>query len=157
MLKMTTVTEEKAELATRMIDVLVTRTIDDITRDEMNRIVRTLSRMPTRERGVPKRVADVLAAEIGPQRALVYMDKAFAAGSIKSREYNEMRAALILPLPRKEIPPPVVAQMSRELLETQQRLREEFRRLTGAGRQGLEKPFRDLDEDVKRIRKSWGL
>lgn len=60
----------------RILKTLVTRTINDITYEQMNRVARRLSRMPTRERGVPKRVADVLADEIGPQKALQYIDKA---------------------------------------------------------------------------------
>ena len=45
----------------RVIKTLVTRTINDITMDQMNRIVRRLSRMPRAERGIAVRVADVIA------------------------------------------------------------------------------------------------
>ncbi|GAJ06163.1 unnamed protein product, partial [marine sediment metagenome] len=36
-------------------------------------------------------------------------------------------------------------------------LREDFRRLSGASQQAFRKPLQALDEDVKRIRKAWGL
>lgn len=141
----------------RIITTLLTRTINDITRDQMNRIIRRLSRMPRAERGIPKRVADVIAEEIGPQKALMYADKALAAGQISAREYDEMRAALLLPMARAEIPAPTVRRMARELLETQQKVREDFRKLTGQGQQAFRKPFQAVDEDVKRIKKAWGL
>ena len=141
----------------RILKTLVGRTINDITMDQMNRIVRRLSRMPKRERGVPKRVADVLADEIGPQKALVYIDKALAAGQIKMGEYEEMRAALIFPIPREEIPRPIVARAVRELLAGQEKVREDFRRLSGAGQQMFQKPFKAVDEDVKKMKKALGL
>lgn len=141
----------------RVMTTLLTKTINDITADQMNRIVRRLNRMTQTERGIPKRVADVIADEIGPQMALVYLDKALAAGQISAREYDEMRAALLLPMPREEIPAPTVRWMARELLQTQEKIRGDFKRLTGQGQQAFRKPFQAIDEDVKRIRKSWGL
>jgi len=122
----------------------------------MSRIARRIHRLTGPERAAPKRVADILAEELGPQKALQYVDKALAAGMIKAREY-EQRAALILPMPRKEIPPPLVPRMAAELLEGQRRVREDFRKLSGTSQQALRKPFQVLDEDVKRIRKAWGL
>ena len=148
---------EEQTLAAQLLKVLVTRSINDITHEQMSRIARRIHRLTGPERDVPKRVADILAEELGPQKALQYIDKALAAGMIKAREYEQMRAALLLPLPRKEIPPPVVPRMASELLEGQRRVREDFRKLSGAGQQALQKPFQVLDEDVKRIRKSWGL
>jgi len=144
-------------LGTRILKTLVTRSINNITYEQMNRIIRRLRGMPTRERDIPKRVADVLADEIGPQKALQYIDKALAAGQIKAREYDEVRAALILPMPRKEIPYPAVRRMATELVEGQGRLRNDFRRLTGAGQEAFQKPFKAVDEDVKKIKKAWGL
>ncbi len=141
----------------RILKILVTRTINDITMEQMNRIVRRLSRMPRRERGVPKRVADILADEVGAQKAITYIDKALAAGQIKAREYDEMRAALLLPMPRQEIPIPVIRRMAADLLKGQSTVREDFRNLTSAGQEALSKPFRAVDEDVKRIKKAWGL
>ena len=148
---------EDQELAADMIEALVTQTINDITYKQMSRIARRIHRLTGLERAAPKRVADILAEELSPQKALQYVDKAFAAGMIKAREYEQMRAALILPLPRKEIPPPLVPRMASELLEGQRRLREDFRKLSGTSQQALRKPFEVLDEDVKRIRKAWGL
>jgi len=144
-------------VATRVLKTLVTRTINDITYDQMNRIVRRLSRMPERERGIPRRVADVLADELGAQKAIVYIDKALAAGQIKAREYDEMRAALLLPMPRKEIPDPAIRRMAAELVQGHERLRGDFRKLTGLGQDAFRKPFDKVDEDVKRIKKAWGL
>ena len=149
--------EEDQELAADIIQALASLTIDDITYAQMSRIARRIHRLTGPERNVPKRVADILAEELSPQKALQYVDKAFAAGMIKAREYEQMRAALILPMPRKEIPPPLVPRMASELLEGQRRVREDFRKLSGTSQQALRKPFQVLDEDVKRIRKAWGL
>jgi len=149
--------EEDQELAADMIQALASLTIDDITYVQMSRIARRIHRLSGPERNVPKRVADILAEELGPRKALGYIDKALAAGMIKAREYDEMRAALLLPMPRKEIPPPLVPRMASELLEGQRRIREDFRKLPGMSQQTLRKPFQVLDEDVKRIRKAWGL
>lgn len=144
-------------LGTRVLRTLVTRTINDITYEQMSRIVRRLSRMPKTERGIPKRVADVLADELGPQKALQYCDKALAAGQIKAKEYDEMRAALLLPLPRKEIPPPVIRQMVNELAEGRRRVREDFNKLTGQGQATFRKPLQAVDKDVQRLMKSLGI
>ena len=149
--------EGDQELAADMIEALASLPIDDITYEQMSRIARRIHRLSGPERNVPKRVADILAEELSPQKALQYVDKAFAAGMIKAREYDKMRAALILPLPRKEIPPPLVPRMASELLEGQRRIREDFRKLSGTSQQALRKPFQVLDEDVKRIRKAWRL
>lgn len=144
-------------LGTRVLKTLVTKTINDITYEQMSRIVRRLGRMPRTERGIPKRVADVLADELGPQKALQYIDKALAAGQIKAREYDEMRAALLLPLPRTEIPAPAIRKMAAELVQGQEKLREDFRKLTGMGQEAFRKPFEKVDEDVKRLKKAWGI
>lgn len=144
-------------VGTRILKTLVTRTINDITYEQMSRIVRRLGRMPKTDRGIPKRVADVLADEIGPQKALVYIDKALAAGQIKAREYDEMRTALLFPMPRREIPAPMIRKMVGEMVQGQERLREDFRKLTGIGQEAFRKPFEKVDEDVKRMRKALGL
>lgn len=149
--------EEDQELAADMIEALVTQTINDITYEQMSRIARRIHRLTGPERAAPKRVADILAEELGPQKTLQYVDRALASGMIKAREYEQMRAALILPMPRKEIPPPLVPRMASELLEGQRRIQEDFRKLSGTSQQALRKPFQVLDEDVKRIRKAWGL
>lgn len=144
-------------LGDRVVTTLITRTINDITADQMNRIIRRLSRMPQTERDIPKRVADVITEELGPEKAIQYIDKALAAGQITVRDYDEMRATILLTAPRREVPPPLVRRMSQEILETQRKIREDFRRLTGQGQQAFRKPFTSLDEDVKKIRRSWGL
>ena len=144
-------------VAEQMIKTLETKTVNDISYVEMNRIISRIKQMPERERDAPKRVADVLAEEIGAKKALIYVDKALAAGMITARDYEQMRAALIFPLPRAEIPAPTIAREAAALLETQIRIREDFRRLSLAGREGFRKPFEALDKDVKRLRKAWGL
>ncbi|KKL46597.1 hypothetical protein LCGC14_2343940, partial [marine sediment metagenome] len=94
---------------------------------------------------------------LGAQKALEYLDKSLAAGLINKRDFEAMRASLILPLPREEIPRPVVARMSAELLETQTRLRGEVRRLRQTGSTAFKTPFKALDDDVKRLRRAWGV
>jgi len=150
-------TEGEDTVGARVIKTLATKTINNITYGQMSRIVRRLGGMPKTERGIPKRVADVLADELGPQKALQYIDKALAAGHIKVREYDEMRAALLLPMPRAEIPAPTIRRMAQELVQGQQKLREDFRKLTGTGQQTFRKPFEVVDQDVKRMRKALGL
>lgn len=144
-------------VGTRVLKTLVTRTINDITYEQMSRIVRRLGRMPKTDRGIPKRVADVLADELGPQKAIQYIDKALAAGQIKAREYDEMRAALLLPMPRQEIPAPNIRRMVNELMQGQERVREDFHKLTGMGHEAFRKPFEKVDEDVKKLKKAWGI
>jgi len=144
-------------LGTQILKGLITKSINDISYEQMNRIVRALQRMSRGERDAPKRVADVLTEELGSEKALEYLDKSLAAGLIKAKDYNQMRSVLILPLPREEIPRPIVARAAAELVETQTRLRQDMGRLAGAGRQALEKPFQALDSDVRKIRKAWGL
>ena len=148
---------EEDTVGVRILKTLVTRTINDVTMDQMNRIVRRLNRMPRTDRGIPRRVAEVLADELGSQKAVQYLDKALAAGQIKAREYDEMRATILLLVPRTEVPTPAVRRMAAELLEGQRRVREDFSRLTGPSREAFRKPFEAVDEDVKRLRKAWGL
>jgi len=141
----------------KMIKALVVGTINDISFEKMSRIVHRLNRMSREDRDYPKRVADVLAEELGVAKSLQYIDKALAAGTIKLREYEQMRAALILTIPRAEIPKPLVAQAAQELIETQKRLQQEFGHLSEAGKQAFQKTFREVDEDARRLRRAWGL
>ena len=150
-------TEGEDTVGARLIKTLATKTLNDITYETMSRIVRRLGRMSKTDRGIPKRVADVLADEIGPQKALQYLDKALAAGHIKAKEYDEMRSALLLPMPRAEIPAPTVRRMAKELAEGQQRLKEDFNKLTGQGQAAFRKPFEAVEKDVKKMRKALGL
>jgi len=150
-------TEGENTVGARVIKTLATKTINDITYEQMSRIVRRLGRMSKTDRGIPKRVADVLADEIGPQKALQYIDKALAAGQIMAKEYDEMRAALLLPMPRAEIPAPTIRRMAADLAQGQERLRQDFRKLTGQGQAAFRKPFEAVDKDVKKMRKALGL
>ncbi len=144
-------------IGTQMLKGLITGSINDISYAQMNRIVRALQRMSRGERDAPKLVANVLTEELGAAKALEYLDKSLAAGLINKRDYEAMRAALILPLPREEIPRPVVAKAAAELLETQTRLRGELRRLRETGSTAFKTPFKALDDDVKRLRRAWGV
>ena len=144
-------------IGTQMLKGLITGSINDISYAQMNRIVRALQRMSRGERDAPKLVAAVLTEELGAAKALEYLDKSLAAGLINKRDFEAMRASLILPLPREEIPRPVVARMSAELLETQTRLRGEVRRLRQTGSTAFKTPFKALDDDVKRLRRAWGV
>ena len=58
--------EEDQELAADIIQALASLTIDDITYEQMSRIARRIHRLSGPERNVPKRVADILAEELGP-------------------------------------------------------------------------------------------
>lgn len=58
---------------------------------------------------------------------------------------------------RGKLPPEETELAADIILESQRRLRENFRRLFGVSQQAFRKPFQALDEDVKRIRKAWGL
>jgi len=148
---------EEDTVGVRVLKTLINQTINNITMDQMNRIVRRLHRMTQADRGVPRRVADVLADELGPQKALQYIDKALAAGQIKAREYDEMRTALLLPLPRAEIPAPAIRRMAAELVGGQEKMQTDFRRLSSVGQEALKKPVEALNKDIKRLRKAWGL
>ena len=129
---------------------------EGITSEQMNRIVRAVQRLAANVRDAPLQVADVLTEELGPQRALSYLDRALAGGLIRRRDFETMRSVVLEQLPREEVPAPTVAKAASELLETQTRMRQEIRRLRQTGSRAFEKPFRDLDADVKRLRRAWG-
>jgi len=68
-----------------------------------------------------------------------------------------MRAALLLPMVRTEIPLPTIRRMAADLVGGQEKLRQDFRKLTGMGQDAFRKPFNAVDEDVKRLKKAWGI
>lgn len=144
------------DLASRMLEVMWTLTVNDISYDTMNRIARRIHRLPPRERGTAVRVAEIITDELGAEKARDYVGKALANGLISHREHEEMRAAIALALPREKVPAPVVP-LGRELIETQQRVQREFDTLSETARQTLQSPMRSLDEDVRRLRRAWGL
>ena len=137
--------EKEGELSGRLMEALLTRTINDITYGQMGSIVRRVHRLSTGERGSAKVVADVLTEEIGAEKALSYVEKAHAAGLITGRQYEELRALLFLPQPRERV-----------MLGTQ-RLQRELSALEKGARALLEKPVQDLNRDAERLRRAWGI
>jgi len=135
----------------------VSHTIDDISYEQMSRIVRRLNRMSREDRGASKRVAEVLLDELGANKALVYVEKAFANGAIQSREYYALRGFIVLPKPREVTVAPTAGIASQQLIEGEKKLQQQFGQLTEAGKEALGTPFRMLDKDVKRLRRAWGL
>lgn len=144
-------------IGTSILKTLVEYTIDDISYEQMSRIVHRLNRMPRSDRNIPKRVADVLYEELGAAKSLQYVEKAFANGLIKAQEYWELRASLLLPKPREELPPPLAGTLSRQLIEGQRRLQQDFNKLNEAGKQALATPLQTLNKDIAKLRRVWGL
>lgn len=144
-------------LAAGFIKALANHTINDISYEQMSRIAHRLAGMPARDRAAPKRVADVLINELGPEKALSYVEKAYANGNIKQKDYFEMRTYIILPMPRSEIPPTLAGINTKQLLYGQKKIQQEFGALTDAGKELLRKPFDDLNKDVTRIKRAWGV
>jgi hypothetical protein len=140
-----------------IVKTLVGHTIDDITYEQMSRIAHRLNRMSREDRNVPVRVGEVIADELGDQKALQYIEKALANGSIKRRDYEAMRAAIILRMPRTEIPAPWAGSAAQQLLEGQKLLQKDLGKLRQLGLSSLEKAGSKLNQDVERIRRSWGL
>lgn len=144
-------------LAAGFIKALANHTINDISYEQMSRIAHRLAGMPARDRAAPRRVADVLINELGPEKALSYVEKAFQAGNITQKAYFEMRTYLILPMPRQEIPQPLGGIASMQLLSGQKRLQQDFGQLNNMGKELLRKPFDDVNKDIQRIRRAWGV
>ncbi len=148
--------DEEDTVATRMVKALVIRTVNDITYETMGRIVHRLKRMSVGERGSEKKVADVLSDELGPEKALEYVEKAFAGGLITAKQYEALRVHLVFALPREKIPLPWAGMGRVELLSTQERLKEEFGALAEGSQKAFLAPMRALNKDVDRLRKAWG-
>lgn len=147
----------EVDVGTQILKTLVEHTIDDITYEQMSRIVHRLNRMPRRERGVPKRVAEVLYEELGPEKSIQYVEKAFANGMIQANEYYALRGFLTFPMKRTEIPVPWAGRGSQELLAGQKKLQQDLGKIRDLGVKSLEKPMEALNKDVERLRKAWGL
>jgi len=113
--------------------------------------------MSRQDRGAPKRVAEVLYEEIGAEKSIQYVEKAFANGMIKANEYYALRTFLTFPMPRKEIPVPWAGRGSQELLAGQKRLQQDLGKIRDLGLKSLEKPMEALNKDVERLRRAWGI
>lgn len=144
-------------LGIQILKTLVEHTIDDVTRDQMNTIVRRLSRMSRSDINSPVRVGQVLSDELGEAKALSYIDKALANGMIKFADYEKIRAAILLRMKRTEIPQARAVLGMRELTEGQKRIQEDLGKIRDLGMKTLEKPFSDLNKDIERIRRAWGV
>lgn len=150
--------QHPGELAAEMINALVGHTINDISYDQMNRIVHRLAGMRTDERKSPLRVADVVAQEIGPEKALKYVEIALKNGLITAHDYDIMRSALILSIPKENLPPGKSAGgLARELIEGQKALRRQFEQLEKPGRSEVLKPMSELDRQVQKFKKQIGM
>lgn len=144
-------------VAAGMIKGLVSHTINDVSYEEMNRIVRRLSRMTGTDRHAPQRVGAVLADELGEAKALQYVEKALANGLIKSSDYEPLRAAIILSLKRTEIPAPWAGAGARELIAGQRALQQDLGKIRQVGNRTLEKSADALNRDIEKLRRAWGL
>lgn len=152
-------TERPAEqnIGTQLLKTLVEHTINDITYEQMNRIVRRLQRMSQSDRNAPQRVAEVLYEELGADKSLQYVEKAFANGMIKATEYYKLRAVLIFTKPREVTVPPAAGIASQQLLAGQKRLQQDLGKIRDLGLKSLAKPMEALNKDVERLRRAWGI
>jgi hypothetical protein len=144
-------------VGSNILKALVEHTINDITMDEMNRIVRRLNRMSRSDRDAPVRVGQVIADELGEQKALKYIENALANGLIKRDDYEKMRAAILLRMPRTEIPAPWAGAGAQQLLEGQKKIQQDLGRIRQLGLSSLEKASSNLNKDIERIKRAWGL
>lgn len=165
-------------LAAAFIKALATHTINDITYETMSKVSHRLGQMPPRERAAPKRVADVLVHYLGDEewkkltpeqqaktdkhvvgakKALSYVEKAYDNGLISKKDYLEMRGYLIMPIPRMEIPPTLAGIHTQELLHGQKTLQQTFGSLNEEAKKLLRKPFDDVNKDIERMKRAWGI
>jgi hypothetical protein len=147
----------EVDLSTKLYKALVEHTIDDISYEQMSRIAHKLSRIGMSDRNSPIRVGQVLADELGEAKALSYVDKALANGMIKFADYEKIRAAILLRMKREEIPQAQAVLGMRELTEGQKKLQQDLNRVRQLGLTALEKPMSDLNKDIQRIRRAWGV
>lgn len=144
-------------LGVQIIKTLTEHTIDDITMDQMNRIVRALSRMSRDDRDAPIRVGQVIADELGEEKALSYIEKALANGLIKRDDYEKMRSAIILRMPRTQIPAPWAGAGAQALVEGQKKIQQDLGRIRQLGLTSLEKASSTLNKDIEKIKRAWGV
>lgn len=145
------------ELASRFMQALTSGSLNDISYEEMNRIVRRLKKMPASERMVGVKVGKVLVEELGVKKANSYVEKALADGLISTKEYDELKAAVTLHVPREKLPPSWAGRGQKDLVQAQQKIRSDVSQLTSTGKKVIEAPLRALDKDVERLRKAWGM
>jgi hypothetical protein len=122
----------------------------------MNRIVRRINGLSTADRAIPVKVATIIADELGPTKALTYVEKSFKNGNISFKDYTEMRAALILPMPKAEVPRETATGLARELIEAQQRLRRALEELPTPSKSDVLRAG-EVDKEVQKIRRVWKI
>ena len=149
--------EGEGTVGATMLKLLVTKTINDISYEQMSRIVHRLRDMSREDRNVPPRVAQVLHEELGFEKALKYIEKGLASGAISARDYYQMRGAITLLAPKRKLPEPWAGAGSRELLAKQKELRKGYRGLPPAAREAIKGPFGKVDAEIEKLRKAWGL
>ncbi len=150
-------TTPEQNIGTSILKTMTEHTIDDITSDQMNRVIRRLRDMAQSDRNSPVRVGQVIADELGEEKALEYVEKALANGLIKRKDYDPMRAAIILRMPREKIPTPWAGAGSQQLLAGQKKLQEDLGKIRELGLSSLQKPVEKLNKDIQKIKKAWGL
>lgn len=144
-------------LASAFVKALVEHTINDISYEQMSRIAHKLSRISQSDRNSPIRVGQVLADELGEAKALSYVDKALANGMIKFADYEKIRSAILLRMPREQIPQAREVLGIRQLTEGQKKLQQDIGRIRNLGISSLQKPAEALNRDIERFRRSLGL
>ena len=140
-----------------IIKGLVSHTINDISREQMNRIIRRLTDIPSEERLAPQRVGTILREELGEKKALEYADKAVGNGMVRVRDYEALRAAILFNVPKNERPGNAVEQQARQLVYGQQKLQKDLGAIRQMGDKSLERAASTLNKDIDRIRRSWGM
>ncbi len=144
-------------LGVQFIKALTEHTINDITLDQMNRIVRRLNRMSQSDRDAPKRVAEVLYDELGADKALQYIERAFANGTIPATKYYALRGFIVFPKPREVTVRPAAGIGSQQLIAGQKRIQQDLAKVRELGIEAVETPMRNLNKDIARLRRSWGI
>lgn len=130
--------------------------VKGISTDKMNRIHRRLRRLPSKEQtGVT--VGKVLVEELGVVEANRYVEESLAEGTISVKEYNELKAAVVLHVPREQLPSSWAGRSRQELISTQRRIRKDASQLSNEGKEIIKAPLNALEKDVERIKRAWGV
>lgn len=143
------------DIGSRFIQALTSGSINDITYEQMNRIIRRLKTMTTGTRTGVK-VGRVIVEELGVQKANEYIEKALAQGLLSNKEYEEMKATVLFQVPREQLPSSWAGRGRQELLAGQKKIQKDVAQLTEQGRKAIEAPLRAFNKDVERLKKAWG-
>jgi len=130
---------------------------NDITREQMNRIVRRLTNLPSDEKQAPQRVGAILREELGEQQALAYADKAVQNGMIRVRDYEALRANILFNVPKNERPNSNIEAAARQLVYGQKQIQKDMTAIRQMVDKSLERAATSLNKDIERIRRAWGI